>query len=98
MYFTGRILLIKYYNFLWRSFPRDHVISFDRLSKVVPLKEDTTDSIISKSSEEGNQLILDISISIIDRDEDLQSFYFVVDKIIDNPKLAKIMKVFQNGT
>ena len=88
---------MKYYNFLWRSFPQDHVISFDRLNKIVPLKEGTADSILPKTPEEGNQEILDISITIIDKDQDLQEFYFVVDKIIDNPKLSKIMKVLKNG-
>ena len=90
-------MLMKYYNFLWRSFPQDHMISFDRFSKIVPVKETASDAIASKTSEEGNQVILDICIGIIDKDQDLEDFYHLVERIIDNPKLSKIMEVLKNG-
>ncbi|XP_065903832.1 uncharacterized protein [Dysidea avara] len=91
-----RILLMKYYNFLWRSFPRDHVISFDRFNNIVPLDGDVVDTIVSKTAEEGNKLILDISLRVIDTDQELREFYLLVERIIGNPKLSKIMTVFKN--
>ena len=98
-FFTGRILLMKYYNFLLSSFPRDHLISFDRLNKAVPIKDsEIVSTIVSSSdSKKTNRLILNITLNVIDKDQDLREFYLLVDRIIDNPKLSKILNVFRNG-
>jgi len=89
---------MKYYNFLWRSFPRDHKVSFERFNKIVPLNDDIADTIVSsKTSEEGNKMVLDISLRIVDVDQELREFYLLVERIISNPKLSKILNVFKNG-
>ena len=75
------------------------MISFDRFNKMIPLNAGIADTIVSSTnSEEGNRLILGISLRIIDTDQDLREFYILVSRIIDNPKLSKIMNVFKSGT
>ena len=73
------------------------MISFDRFNNIVPLDGDVVDTIVSKTAEEGNKLILDISLRVIDTDQELREFYLLVERIIGNPKLSKIMTVFKNG-
>ena len=95
---TGRIVLKKYYNFLWRSFPEDHLIAYGKFSRKINLIDDLNNSIISApTSERGNQIMLDISMIGVSKDKALMEFYYLVEEIIDNPKLSKIMKVFRNG-
>ena len=98
MFFLGRCVLKKYYNFLWQSFPQDHSVTLGRFTKVVNLAKNLVDSIASsQTSDEGNRKILNICILSIDRDNLLLEFSLVIDKIIDNPKLSVIMKIFKNG-
>jgi len=98
VYCTGRILLMKYYNFLWQSFPQDHMITLERLNKIITLKDDIIDTVVSSTnSEKGNKMILNISLHVLDADEDLRQFYLLVERIISNPKLSKIISVFKNG-
>ena len=95
----GRCVLKKYYNFLWQSFPQDHLTTLSRFLKLIRQLRDTTiDAIASSStSDEGNQKILNICILSIDKDMILLEFSGLIDKIIDNPKLCTIMKIFKNG-
>ena len=73
-------------------------MSFGRFNKIIPLNDDIGDTIVSsKTSEEGNQMVLDISLRIIETDQELREFYLLVERIIDNPKLSKIINVFKNG-
>lgn len=96
---TGRIVLKKYYNFLWKSFPEDHLIAYRRFSgTITQLDDDLTNSIVSAPTpERGNQIMLDIAMIGVSKDKTLMEFYYLVEEIIDNPKLSKIMKVFRNG-
>ena len=97
--YLGRLVLKRYYNFLWKNFPQDHLVSLGRLCKLVPLSDDVVDDIVSSSSsEEGNQKLLNICVVMIETDESLPRFCNLVDKIIDNPKLSKMMKIFRDGT
>ena len=41
--------------------------------------------------------MLDIATIGISKDRTLMEFCYLVEEIIDNPKLSKIMKVFRNG-
>jgi len=74
------------------------MISLDRFNKIITLKDNIIDAVASSSnSEEGNKTILNISLHIIEADENLRQFYLLVERIIDNPKLSKIINVFKNG-
>lgn len=92
------MVLKRYYNFLWKNFPQDHLVSLGRFCKLVPLSDDIVDLIVSSSSpDEGNQKLLNICVVTIVKDKALLTFCDLVDKIIDNPKLSKIMKIFRDG-
>ena len=94
----GRRVLKKYYNFLWRSFPQDHLVTLGRFTKLVNLTSNLVDSVVSsQTSEEGNRKILNICVLSIDRDNLLLEFSLLIVKIIDNPKLSIILRVFKNG-
>ena len=41
--------------------------------------------------------MLDIAMIGVSKDRALMELYYLVEEIIDNPKLSKIMKVFKNG-
>ena len=92
------MVLKRYYNFLWKNFPQDHLVSLGRFCKLVPLSDDIVDMIVSSSSpEEGHQKLLNICVITIEKDKALLTFCDIVDKIIDNPKLSKIMKIFRDS-
>ena len=92
------MVLKRYYNFLWKNFPQDHLVSLGRFCKLVPLSDDVVDMTVSSSSpEDGNQKLLNICVITIEKDKALLTFCDIVDKIIDNPKLSKIMKIFRDG-
>ena len=96
--FLGRCVLKKYYNFLWQSFPQDHLTTLSRFSKMVRLNDGTINTVASSpTSDEGNQKILNICIVAIDKDKILLEFSHLIDRIIDNPKLSTMMKIFKNG-
>ena len=96
--YTGRLVLKKYYNFLWRSFPQDHLVSYDRLNKMLSLERDIYDLIFSSETPEPpNQRILNFCIYGIGNDKLIVDFFSIVKNIISNPKLSKILNVFKNG-
>ena len=91
-------MLKKYYNFLWQSFPQDHLTTLGRFCKIARVGDDLVDSIVSSAtSDDGNQKILNICVLSIDKDNVLIEFSHLIEKIIDNPKLLTIMKIFKNG-
>ena len=95
--YVGRILLRKYYNFLWRSFPEDHVTTHTKFSKIFNLDKDLHDDIIAATPEKGNRMMLDICTLGITKDVALIEYCNILEKFIVNPKLSKIMEVFKNG-
>ena len=74
------------------------MITYERLRSGGVLHDKIKRTIMSTGSpEEGNQTILDIVILGINKDIILLQFYDLVERLIDNPKLSKIMEVFKNG-
>ena len=74
------------------------MITYERLRSGGVLHDKIKRTIMSTGSpEEGNQTILDIVILGINKDKILIQFYDLVERLIDNPKLSKIMKVFKQG-
>jgi len=96
--YTGRLVLIKYYNFLWRSFPEDHLVSYDRVNKILSLDHDIYDLIFSsETSEPGNQKVLNFCVYGVSSDKLLLDFFSLMKNVISNPKLSKILNVFKKG-
>ena len=72
--------------------------TFGRFTKLIPLNDERADAVISAPTpEEGNQLILNICVVGVNKDKTLMEFCYLVEKLVDNPKLSTIMKVFKNG-
>ena len=72
--------------------------TFGRFTKLIPLNDETADAVITAPTpEEGNQHILNICVIGVNKDKTLIEFYYLVEKLVDNPKLSTIMKVFKNG-
>ena len=72
--------------------------TYGKLINAIKLPEKIYSDILSSTtSEEGNKLILHILILGVNKDKTLMQFQHLVDELIDNPKLLKIMKVFKNG-
>ena len=101
MYCTspGYALLKKYGNFLLNKFPPDHLETLAKVSKQYPLDDILVDSIVTASCPaEGNQRILKICMLMVQTDKCLNEFCSTMEKLVDNPKLSKIMEVFRHGT
>ena len=95
---TGRMVLKKYYNFLWRSLSKNHLQTLERFSSVGNITDEMTSAIMSADTpEEGNRLMLHIAMVGVNKDVLLIQFYHLWEKLIDNPKLSKIVKVFKLG-
>lgn len=96
--YVGCCVLKKYYNFLWQNFPQDHLTTLSRFCKMVQLSDGMINNIASSpTSDEGNQKILNICIVAVDKDTILLEFSDLINRIIDNPKLSTMMKIFKNG-
>jgi len=94
----GRVVLKKYYNFLWQSFPQDHLETLNRICRLVRVADSLVDTVVSSPTpDEGNQKILNICVLSIDKDNVLIEFSQLIEKIIDNPKLSTMMKIFRRG-
>jgi len=91
-------LLKKYCNFLLKNFPPDHFESLARVNKFIPLDDILVDAVITASCPaEGNQRMLKICMLMVYLDKYLIEFCSIMEKLIDNPKMSKIMKVFRRG-
>ena len=72
--------------------------AYGKLIDIVKLDDKICNDIVSATtSERGNQIMLDIATIGVNKDTTLMEFYYLVNELIDNPKLLKIMKVFKNG-
>ena len=96
--YVGRAVIRKYCNFLWKSFPKDYPLTLARFDKEFPTKIGGHDRIATYPNlEMGNLKILSLCIIGIQKDSNLFQFCTIMEKIIDNPKVSKIMKVLRKG-
>ena len=105
MYFTcvlcvyvGVVVFKKYCNFFWKSFPKDYSVTLARFCEASSKKIDSDDNIATcPSLEIGNMKIKFLCMSGVESDDDLLTFGDIMEEIIDNPKLSKIVEVFKEG-
>ena len=91
-------MIRKYCNFLWRNFPKDYSVTLARFCKACPKASERNELIATCSNPEmGNLKILSLCMGPIQKDNDLLIFCDIVEEIIDNPKLSRIMKVLRKG-
>ena len=94
----GLVVFKKYCNFFWKSFPKDYSVTLARLCEVSSKKIDSDDNIATcPSLEIGNMKIMFLCMSGVESDDDLLTFGDIMEEIIDNPKLSKIVEVFKEG-
>ena len=91
-------MLHKYYDMLWQSFPRDHLITLSRLCELLPVDEGLVETIVSYSSADmANKRILNAALSNLKHDSLVLGFCALVEKLIDNPEKAKMIENLQSG-
>ena len=95
---VGLVVLKKYCNFFWKSLPNDYSVTLARFSEASSKEIESDDNIATcPSLEIGNLKIMFLCMSGVDSDDDLLTFSDIMEEIIDNPKLTKIMEVFKEG-
>ena len=95
----GLVVLKKYCNFFWKSFPKDYSVTLARFCETSSKEINSDDNIATCSSLEiGNMKILFLCMTgVVEGDDDLLIFGDIMEEIIDNPKLSKIVEVFKEG-
>ena len=98
-YSIALAILKKHYHALWRSFPDDHLVTLtvlcDECKNVDP---DIIQSIASlQSSEQANKFMLDYVILILKGDQQLMAFCDLMEKMINNPALSKVVSSLRTG-
>ena len=97
--FAALKILKKHYHVLWRSFPDDHMITLSTLCGLITVHNEAIEAITSSSTpEEGNQGILNYIIYITNGDQHMNAFCELMAKLIDNPKLSRVISILKKGT
>ena len=92
-------MLKKHYHTLWRSFPDDHMITLTTLCGEFNVQGVAIEMITNCStSEEANRTILDYIIFITNGDQQLNAFCDLMAKLINNPKLSRVVGSLRKGT
>ena len=92
-------VLKKHYHALWRSFPDDHMITLTTLCGEFKVQDRAIEMITRCStSEEANRTILDYIIFITNGDQQMNAFCNLMAKLINNPKLSRVVGGLRNGT
>ena len=92
-------VLKKHYHALWRSFPDDHMITLTTLCGEFKVQDRAIEIITSCStSEEANRTILNYIIYITNGDQQMNAFCNLMAKLINNPKLSRVVGGLRKGT
>ena len=91
-------MLKKYCNFFWKSFPKDYSVTLARFCEASSKEIDSDDNIATcPSLEIGNMKIMFLCMCGVDSDDELLTLGDIMEVIINNPKLSKIIEVFKEG-
>ena len=91
-------LLKKHYDFVWRSFPEDYMASLSTLCEIFKVDEDTIELItLLPTSEQSNRMILDYILFIMVGEDKLMGFCDLIELLINNTRLSKIVTELRNG-
>ena len=83
---------------MWKNFPKDYSVTLSRFYKECPNTSKRNERIETCSNPEiGNLKIFSMCLVPVQKDNDLLIFCDIVEGIIDNPKLSKIMQVLRKG-
>jgi len=94
--FIGITILMKYYNDLLTSLPKDYVITLHHFCKLMHITDDDkitkiADLVASCSnSKESNRMILDMMILSLKNNYRLLGFSYALEKLVEGSKFAVI--------
>ena len=96
---AGLVVIKKYCNFFWKSFPKDYSVTLARFCEASSRKPEDDENIATcPNLEMGNLKILTLCMAGLVKDDALMIFGAIMKDMIDNPKLSKIFAVFKQGT
>ena len=100
VYSTALAILKKHYHALWMSLPDDHLITLIVLSDVAKNLNPKLIQVVTtlRSPEHANQLMLDYVIFILKGDQQMMAFCNLIEKMINNPALSKVISALRTGT
>ena len=91
-------LLKKHYDILWRSFPEDYMATLSTLCEIFKVDEDTIELItLLPTSEQSNRMMLDFILFIMIGEDKLMGFCDLIELLINNTRLSKIVTELRNG-
>ena len=91
-------LFKKHYDNLWRSFPEDYMVTLSTLCDIFKIDEDTIELItLLPTSEQSNRMMLDYILFIMKGEDRLMNFCDLMELLINNKRLSKIVTELRNG-
>jgi len=91
-------LLKKHYESIWRSFPEDYMATLSTLCDIFKVDEDTVELItLLPTSEQSNRMMLDYILYIMKGEEKLMGFCDLIELLINNTRLSKVVTELRNG-
>ena len=74
------------------------MVTLGRVCKLIPVDDSVVDIIATAATPlEGNRRMMNIFILGIRDTKSLADFWYAINKVIDNPRVSKIMKAFKCG-
>ena len=90
----------KYYDQIWKSFPKDYMVSLERYCGVWKLAESTIEYIAeAETADLANQRLLNMMTCVIDHRHEDTLFHFVnnIEVVIGNSNVMGIIEQLRNG-
>ena len=96
---TALAVLKKHYHLLWRSFPDDHLVTLTSLCDHVKGVDPYIVNLVTdlSNSELANQIILNYVIVIMKGDQQMKGFCDLMENLINNPAMSKIVNALRIG-
>ena len=91
-------MLKKHYDALWWSFPNDYMKTLTELCDLTSVDDDIIDMITSQpTADHSNKIMLDLLIYVLKGEQHLMEFCNLMELLINNTKLSKIVDQLRNG-
>ena len=92
-------ILKKHYPFLWRSLPEDYMATLATVCEECSVSDEVIELITSYSTpDQSNQEIMNYIIYMTGGDDHMMAFCRLMEKLITNPRLSKIVGALRKGT
>ena len=98
--FVAFAVISKYYDQIWKSFPKDHMISLQRYCGILKLDESTIDFITAaETSELSNERLLSMMFCVISSHSEDTLFHFCnnVETVIGDSSMTSFVEQLRSG-